>query len=610
MAQQPDIKKVVVITESAAKSARLQQLVSEFSGKNWKFFEVSKDVFDCAKTEHWLDDNLFPVWSIDKSIHNLKKSLMKADEAYICTDLDAEGEALAYQLQDLILKHSDARSRRIAIDELCLTNLTIALTGADIVDSNLAKAHFARLVIDKLVMDELKPFIKRAGRILDSKGHNLNYNIHTFSVLGEIVKRERERRAFTPQKRFYVEGHICKGKATGRSLAFLTEDAAKRHIDKIREYLDEEVVEYDYAERSEVSKILPPFTTSTILRTMSAKHGWKPRETLQAARLLYDSGVITYYKTNRVAMNRRFAERLWVYARAQGLAVADVTKNYSAPGYGEVIRPTGFLKPEDLPVRDRIARDLYEMVWNRTISTQLQPAVTRKQEVDYLVGDNVIFYAEGSSPEKPGLNAPVHKQTLEEKTLHKVREMTVREESTQPPARHTVASAIKWMDENAIGRPHLYVEVIENLIDNIFVQEQDNGELTLTARGEMIYTIIEKCVVDLIDPVFCAQIEEDLEDIISGRAEYTETVKAYQTWLRSLQLGKRKYTLPYPTKCPSCKGQLKGAMDHKKCNPYVKCTACTWWNFISFDTEGQIVISKTQTNQTDPTVLEETEDHG
>jgi DNA topoisomerase-1 len=585
-------RKIVVITESRAKSKKLQELTTEVSKHNWKFFEVTKEMFSLPKTGAWIDEFLDPVWNVDKSIHNIKTSLLAADDAYICTDIDAEGEALAYKLQDIILKHSEARSRRIVIDEITQTNLTIALGAASVVDEALAKSHSARLVITKLLIEPLKVYIKRAGKLVDTKGHSLEYSLTIFPLLAEIVRNERARRTFIPQKLYYVDCEICKGKAKATSLAYTTKESAFQLIDRIRNLEQGELLEIDYSEKSEEIKASSPATTSILFRDMILR-GWKPAEVIQAARILYDNGFITYFKTNRKSLNRRFAEKLWAYARAQKFQVRESPKNYLEPGYGEVIRPTSFLAPEELLYEDKIIKDLYEIVWFRTLNTQLLPSRIKKQAVDYITEDGytTLLQAEGTVVEFLGTNPPEAIQQLDTKTLHRLGDMTIREEMSKPPARYTIAGLIKWLDEKAIGRAENYEEVLEQLIDNRFAQEDEKGEMVLTDRGELIHSTIANLSDDISDPSFCAQFEEDLEAIASRKAEYADIVIEYSNWIKSLRMTVSKYEAPYPESCPQCLAPLRGMMDIKRINPYVKCKACSWWNFITFDAEGNIILS-------------------
>lgn len=588
-----DNKKYLILTDSERKLETITKFLEPILTKaNWKLFYVKPDSFPLKtkKTEMFFEPSGEPVFEEDKALHNLKISLMKADKVFICTNPDNEGEALAYHLQNLVLKHSEAAINRMHLEALTQEELFLYLKAAEKVDIDTAKAVIARNAINKFIELDYRVAVKRTGNITEVKNRYVPINLDVIGILHLMVEQERKRRTFLETKTFSIECEICEGKAKALSaLRFLTKESTVEHIEKIRRAEDNFTLEVDFVQKQKILENQKPFITRTLLQYCNRKYGYQPTEVLEKLFYLYEQGLITYPITDRVSLNRQFSQQVWLHARQEELQIKKEYQNYFDKGVGEVIRPTKIIKPEDCEIKDPIAETLYRVIWERTINTQLKPTVITVQEADYTIddGETLLMQTSGLIVNNQGPRKVKEKQVLEQKTLKNLGDMSIVEVITKPPQYYTIDSLIKDLHKNNIWDTENTIKAIDAMVvDRYIVLEED--KLILTRRGEFILEIILKLNPNL-DLISIAQFKEDIEDIKNRKVDYLDIINEYKNTLKLRYVNSVR--MDYPTECPQCMSKLNGKMDFFLKDPYVKCTKCDWWNYIDFDSDGNLRIS-------------------
>lgn len=587
--------KYVVVAESAEKIETIKSLVHPVLSQKWKFYAVKPEYFSLVVKNKKLmfDDEGTPLIDINKGLYNFKTSAMGADKVFICTNPDDAGEALAYHLQDVVLKHSEASIIRVPLEAITKENIDLYMKSTERVDLGTAEAQIAREVIDTEIELGYKPTVRNIGSIVESKSHYIPLNFHVFAILRLLVKVERERRSFMPIKTMYVKCEICNGAAYAKSLKFTLREDAIKHIEKIRKAEGELTLETDFAHKTKIINSYRPFTTVPLLKELFKKMKLSPKDALDKLMFLYEKGIITYPVTDRLSLNRQFAEQLWKEARKQGFKVKENYQQYYDSGTGEIIRPTQILHPEDTGLQKEYL-EIYKIVWDRTLSTQMKPTIVIDQDIDFLTSDEdqLLLTAKGRIIDREGATHIEATQEITEKTAKILGDMTIEEETTQPPPRYNYATLIDALNEDNIWRSMVTPQIVESMIKERMIIVTGEGELKSTRRGELVYSLVSAITPDLVDPVTVEQLEDDLQSIKDSEVDYREVIKEYQGMLTPYQFSSlKKVRVKYPKECPQCQFELTGGMNYNKREPYVKCGKCEWWNYIDFDADGNIRIS-------------------
>lgn len=540
--------------------------------------DIPKDV----KDEEWakigvnVEKDFEPLYVIPKGkfkvISDLRAKLKQVDALYLATDEDREGESISWHLTELLKPKVPVK--RMVFHEITKTAIEHALTDTREIDFRLVRAQETRRILDRLVGYTVSPLIWKkiafglsAGRVQSS-------------ALRMIVDRERERIAFRRAKYWDLQATVADAKAKDPAKeafdAKLHSVAGKRiatskDFDETTGKLLEgkEVILLDgkesaallervkkgawkvlaIEERPVSSKPSPPFITSTLQQEGNRKLGLSSRETMRMAQQLYEEGLITYMRTDSptlstqaIAAARDAVKELYGEKYLPEAPRSYATKDKQAQEAHEAIRPAGseFTHPDKTGLSGK-ARDLYELIWMRTVACQMVDAqkksVTVKIEAADAVfnatGSTIIFpgylraYVEGSDDPSAAL---ADKETilppLKQGDVLKLVGVESLEHETQPPARFTEASIVRELEKVGIGRPSTYASIISTLIDRDYVRKNGNA-LIPSFTGIAVTQLLVKHFNHLVDAKFTSEMERSLDEIAGGEKEYLPYLRAF-----------------------------------------------------------------------------------
>jgi DNA topoisomerase-1 len=510
-----------------------------------------------------------------KVVSELKKLLEKADELILATDEDREGESIGWHLTEVL--KPKVPIKRMVFHEITREAIQEALTHTRAIDDNLVRAQETRRILDRLVGYTLSPLLwkKIAPKLSAGRVQSVAVRL--------LVLRERERRAFRagtywdlkallnkrpdkPAHRFEAQlvsvgdVRVASGRdfdentgkiPEGKEVLLLNEDEAK----KLRERLLKgqwTVASMD--ERIATRAPAPPFTTSTLQQEANRKLGWGAKQTMRTAQNLYENGYITYMRTDSVNLSDEAinASRGRVTELYGNEYLSKSPRRYQTKAKGaqeahEAIRPAGnqMLPADSLPISGQ-ERALYDLIWKRTIATQMAEARLKFTTVTIRVEDalfrasgrTVLFpgffraYLEGSDdPEAALEDQDTTLPELKVDEVVNVRDLEAIGHETKPPARYTEASLVKALESEGIGRPSTYATIIDTIQERGYCFKQ-RKELVPTFVAFAVTQLLEDHFKDLVDLNFTAEMEQTLDDIADGDTGWLE-------YLHRFYLGKQ-----------------------------------------------------------------------
>ena len=499
-----------------------------------------------------------------KVIAELKKAVKKASMVWLASDEDREGEAIAWHLEE-VLGLDEESSRRIVFHEITKPAILHAIENPRSIDRNLVNGQQARRVLDRLIGFELSPVLWKKIQTGLSAGRVQSVAVRL------VVDREREIDSFTAVSSFRISAEFDAGKGSILA-ARLPKD--KVSLDEAVNFL-ERVASASFA-ISDISKKpakrspRAPFTTSTLQQEASQKLGFSVRQTMVVAQRLYESGKITYMRTDSVNLSdlavaqateeisRKFGEN-YVQARAYK------SKSTGAQEAHEAIRPTDF-SVENV-TGERNEQRLYQLIWQRAIASQMADAklerttatvdISTVDETMQAKGEVLIFdgflkaYGDSDNDERKMLPPLQTGQDLPRLSLQ------AQEVFSRPPARYTEASLVKKLEEMGIGRPSTYAPTISTIqnrgyvnkeeregherrvrvraLDGTTVTNEDRTEITGAEKGKLFPTDIAGVVTDflvkyfpeVIDYNFTARVEDEFDKIAAGDLEWKEMIASF-----------------------------------------------------------------------------------
>lgn len=508
-----------------------------------------------------------------KLISTLRSLLKDADELILATDEDREGESIGWHLHQVLKPNVPVR--RMVFHEITREAIHAALGELREIDQDLVRAQETRRILDRLVGYTVSPLLwkKIAPKLSAGRVQSVAVRL--------LVLRERERRAFrmgtywdltaklsklpvTPAHKFDAvlvsvgDKRVASGRdfdestgsvAGGKDVLLLDETQANALRDRLRGG-QWRVVELDEKEQSRSPG--PPFTTSTLQQESNRKLGMSAKETMRVAQGLYEKGFITYMRTDSVNLSqqaidaaRRRVTELYgeQYLHDKPRRYAAKTKN--AQEAHEAIRPAGdqMLPADRLHLAGR-ERDLYDLIWKRTIATQMANARLRLTTATIGVEDalfraggrTVLFagyfraYVEGSDDPEAALesqDAPLPPLTVKE--IVECLDLNSVGHETKPPARYTEATLVKALEAEGIGRPSTYASIIDTILQRGYAFKQ-RKELVPTFTAFAVTTLLEDHFSDLVDLNYTANMEQKLDDIANGETNWL-------AYLREIYLG-------------------------------------------------------------------------
>ena len=567
----------LVIVESPAKA----KTIEKFLGKDFKVMSSYGHIRDLKKKELSIDiDTLQPDYEIPdekkKLVNELKKAAKETGNVWLASDEDREGEAISWHLCE-VLGLDEAKTRRIVFHEITKPAILKAIETPRHLDMNLVNAQQARRVLDRLVGFKLSPVLWRKVKPALSAGRVQSVAVRL------IVEREREIHAFHTEPYYRINAIFAAigpdGSATEvdaeLDTRFKTHDEALAFLEKCK---NGKFTVSTIAKKPLKRTPATPFTTSTLQQEAARKLGFTVSQTMMVAQRLYESGRITYMRTDSVNLSglcinaaKEEVTQLWGEAYSR-------PRNYHTNAKGaqeahEAIRPT-YMNQQQIDGTQQEKR-LYELIWKRTVASQMADAQIEKTTVTIdmtgadekfvATGEVVVFdgflkvYRESTDEENsnstPSPTLPVMQQgdTLER------REVTSTERFSQGPARYTEASLVHKLEELGIGRPSTYAPTISTIQQREYVQKGDRkGEerlytvdtlkgIKITAKnrremvgsekGKLLPTDIGMVVNDflmdnfptIMDYHFTAHVEEEFDRIAEGKEQWTQMMKEFYT---------------------------------------------------------------------------------
>ncbi len=588
----------LVIVESPAKA----RTVGRFLGKGYTVRASVGHVRDLLRSQLSVDvENGFaPKYRVPNEkrpvVKELKALAKKAEEIYLATDPDREGEAIAWHLVEAA-EIDPKLSRRVVFHEITEPAVAEAFSHPRQINMALVDAQQARRVLDRLVGYNLSPLLWRKVRGRLSAGRVQSV------ALRLIVEREREIQAFVPEEYWTIAAELRPEGGKEKFVAKLARlDGAEPELKSAAQV--EPVVADMQAAAYTITRIKrgerrrnpnPPFTTSTLQQEASRRLGYTAKRTMGLAQSLYEGvdlgeggavGLITYMRTDSTNVSelaqaeaRQFIGKRYGEKFLPPEAPVYKTRSRGAQEAHEAVRPTSVLRqPESL--KDYLNRDqyrLYQLIWQRFVASQITAAVYDTLSVEVTgkgQAHEYLLRAAGSTVKFPGYLV-VYEETkdedaqgdeenvrippgLEENQVQHLQKLLPEQHFTQPPPRFSEASLVRTLEENGIGRPSTYAPILSTLQQRGYVV-RDNKRLTPTETGFLVNDLITEHFPNIVDVNFTAHMEEDLDRIASGDADWVKIVSAfYDPFSVQVQRAEEKMpevkTGPEPIgrACPEC----------------------------------------------------------
>lgn len=544
----------LVIVESPSKA----KTIKKYLGKNYEVIASQGHIIDLPSSKLGVDvDNDFKASYITmkgkaKIIKEIKDKAKKADKVYLATDPDREGEAIAWHLRNM-LKIDEREKCRIEFNEITKDAVKKAINSPRTIDENLVNAQQGRRILDRIVGYKISPVLWKKVKKGLSAGRVQSVAMRI------IMDREREIRKFKKQEYWTLEAKLLKGKEEILSKFYgntkgKIELKNKEQVNEILKNIDKKeykVVDIKVGEKKR--NPAPPFTTSSLQQDASRKFGFSVKKTMMIAQRLYESGYITYMRTDSTRISNE----------ARDMAKEYIVKKYGAKYYEnrfyktkkdaqdahEAIRPSDLSKSSE--VYESFPKDeqkLYTLILNRFLASQMSTAIYDTKKITINVND-YIFITNGSQVKFDGFMVLYIESTdeassdddigilpdIEINDILKQKKLISEQKFTEPPARYTEASLVKTLEEKGIGRPSTYAPTISTLLDRVYI-EKDKKYLVPTQLGEIVDDLMEKNFCNIVDISFTANMEQNLDLVSENKIDYIKMLKEfYNPFIKNLE---------------------------------------------------------------------------
>ena len=478
----------------------------------------------------------------EKVVEELRRLAKDADTIYLATDLDREGEAIAWHLRESI-GGDDSRYKRVVFNEITKKAIQEAFSKPGELDINRVNAQQARRFLDRVVGYMVSPLLwaKIARGLSAGRVQSVAVKL--------VVEREKEIRAFVPEE--YWEVHADLGTAKGANVRFEVareNGAAFKPLNEAQAMAALATLKassYSISKREDKptsSKPSAPFITSTLQQAASNRLGFGVKKTMMMAQRLYEAGYITYMRTDStnlsadaVSMVRDFIQSEFGKKYLPANPVAYSSKEGAQEAH-EAIRPSDVnLKPTQLSGMERDAERLYELIWRQFVACQMPPAeylsttVTVTAAQFELRAKGRILKFDGYTRALPQLSKPGDDDVLPEMNQGEVLKLVKLDPSqhfTKPPARYSEASLVKEMEKRGIGRPSTYAAIIGTIQDRGYVALH-NRRFYSEKMGDIVTERLSESFSNLMDYGFTAGMEEHLDDVAQGEREWKHVLDEF-----------------------------------------------------------------------------------
>jgi DNA topoisomerase I len=597
----------LVVVESPAKA----KTIGKYLGKDYSVMASMGHVRDLPKSDFAVefDHGVAVTYEVTpkakKVVSDIRKAAKAADQVFLATDPDREGEAIAWHIAQAA-KLAAKATRRVTFTEITAEAVRAAFANPRQIDPRLVDAQQARRVVDRIVGYKLSPVLWRKVRAGLSAGRVQS------AALKMIVDREREIDAFKPQEYWSLEADLLTEVEeavharypVGEKQKFVLGDrgAAEAAAEASRAAT---WVVRDVTKSQRRRSAAPPFTTSTLQQEASRKLGFSSKRTMALAQQLYEGidlpgegsvGLITYMRTDSVALAQSALDEIAGLVRSRYGQEYVRTTQYKtkaklAQEAHEAVRPTVVGRtPESLNGHlDGAQLKLYELIWKRAVASQMAQALYDQTSVDIEAG-KLIFRATGSvlrfdgfervyregRDDDPEEEAGMLPDLVVGQVLQLV-ELTPEQHFTEPPPRYTEASLVKALEEHGIGRPSTYSPTISTLMDRDYVR-LDRKRFHPEDVGVIVTDLLADVFPKVVDLGFTAEMEEDLDRIASGAKDWEPLVKRFFDEVEGT-IAERQEKVSRPEEatdetCPEC-GAETGAKLVRKWGRYGWFLSCS-----------------------------------
>ena len=549
-------KKILVIVESPSKA----KTIGKFLGSRYKVIASVGHVRDLPKSKLGIDmDNDFEPRYISirgkgDIIKELKKEAKNASKVYLATDPDREGEAISWHLAFLLGIDIDSPCR-IVFNEITEKAIKTAIKSPRPIDLKLVDAQQARRVLDRLVGYQISPLLWRKIRRGLSAGRVQS------AALKIICDRENEIKKFKPQEFWNITAEFEKDK---NFIAKLIEYKGEKLLIENREQNDEILAQLEQGryivksieEKDRSRRAAAPFTTSSMQQDAANKINFTTKKTMMIAQQLYEGvevkgrgtiGLVSYIRTDsvRISDEARAASKEYIIRNmGEQYYGGNVYKNKKkdVQDAHEAIRPS-YIELDPESIKDSLSKDqynLYRLIWNRFVASQMAPAKFKALNVivengDYdlkAVGSKLVFdgflkvYSHARDDEEDRWLPD-----MDEGEVLKAVKVEGVQNFTQPPARFTEASLVKDLEEKDIGRPSTYAPIVATLIDRKYISKEKKS-LIPTELGFIVTDMMEQYFKEIVDAGFTAQMEDNLDDIESKGVRWKSVIEDFYGTLK------------------------------------------------------------------------------
>ena len=549
-------KKILVIVESPSKA----KTIGKFLGSRYKVIASVGHVRDLPKSKLGIDiDNDFEprylsIRGKGDIIKELKKEAKNASKVYLATDPDREGEAISWHLAFLLGIDIDSPCR-IVFNEITEKAIKTAIKSPRPIDLKLVDAQQARRVLDRLVGYQISPLLWRKIRRGLSAGRVQS------AALKIICDRENEIKKFKPQEFWNITAEFEKDK---NFIAKLIEYKGEKLLIENREQNDEILAQLEQGryivksieEKDRSRRAAAPFTTSSMQQDAANKINFTTKKTMMIAQQLYEGvevkgrgtiGLVSYIRTDsvRISDEARAASKEYIISNmGEQYYGGNVYKNKKkdVQDAHEAIRPS-YIELDPESIKDSLSKDqynLYRLIWNRFVASQMAPAKFKALNVivengDYdlkAVGSKLVFdgflkvYSHARDDEEDRWLPD-----MDEGEVLKAVKVEGVQNFTQPPARFTEASLVKDLEEKDIGRPSTYAPIVATLIDRKYISKEKKS-LIPTELGFIVTDMMEQYFKEIVDAGFTAQMEDNLDDIESKGVRWKSVIEDFYGTLK------------------------------------------------------------------------------
>lgn len=540
----------LLIVESPSKAKTISKYLAGLSDKYTVKASVGhvRDLPKSNKKAIDIAKGFVPHYEISKGkekvLAEIKALAKKADEVILATDPDREGEAIAWHIKEATgLK----KPKRVVFYEITKDAVQEALKHPREIDDDLKQAQEARRVLDRLVGYDLSGLIWKKVRYGLSAGRVQS------PALRIIMEREREIRAFISEKFWVITADLNKN----TTLTYLCseEPSDKKEVDRIIKIGEEggkknlwKVIDVTETEAKRSPRA--PFITSTLQQTASSRLGFTPSRTMGVAQKLYESGHITYMRTDstnfsKVALGQIFGLIEKKYGKEYLSPRTFAAKSKNAQEAHEAIRPTNMNALEEGANEEQVK--LYKLIWSRTIASQMSDAKILRTKIianivfgsstpkseelssqipDFSLNGSIMLFPGWLLADPAARGEDVELPKLKRGDPLKLIEMKTEEKQTEPPPRYSEAGLIKELEKRGIGRPSTYASIIKTLEDRGYV-EKINKSLVPTDTGDVVSSFLEQNFANYISDSFTAEMEDKLDAMAEGKANYIKTLEDF-----------------------------------------------------------------------------------